>query len=136
MATCHTLESTLRLTVIFIHMSALVTPLTGRLRINRDNPAKFVITVGIKASPSSVENDSIQPCFGLHVLARVLSRTLSGLGHSRDLQVFTFQRIGLIGQYPAMLMRRIDSAILLLSLPLGNPSLCPHGSTRSFLLSG
>ncbi len=59
MATNHTLESTLRLAIVFIHMSILVTALTGIFRIYRDNPAKLVIAIGIKPTPSSVENDAV-----------------------------------------------------------------------------
>ncbi len=52
MATCHTLK----LAIDFICMTTLITALTGILRINRDNPAKLVIAIGIKASPS---NDAV-----------------------------------------------------------------------------
>ncbi len=56
MATCHTLESTLRLAVIFIHMSTLVTALTGILRIYKNHVTKLVIAIRIKPSPS---NDAV-----------------------------------------------------------------------------
>ncbi len=76
------------------------------------------------------------PAFAFTLVPGFSTVPLADLEHSLDLQVFTFQRIGLIGQSTAMLMCRIRSAVLLFSLPLGNPSLCPQGSTRPFLLSG
>ncbi len=133
MATCHTLKFTLCLTIAFLGMSTLVTALTGILRINENHVAKLVITIRIEPSPSSVLYDAVQPRLRPHISSRVLNRALSRLGHVLDLQIFTFQRMGFIGQLTAMLMRRIRSAVLLFSLPLVDLSL---GSTRSFLLSG
>ena len=136
MATRHTLKSTLCLAIDFICMTTLVTALTGILRINKNHVAELVIAIRLEPPPSSVLYDAVQPRLRPHIGSRLLNRTLSGLGHSRDLQVFTFQRMGFIGQLTAMLMRRIDSAILLFSLPFVDPSLRSFVSTRSLLLSG
>ncbi len=136
MATCHTLKFTLCLTIAFLGMSTLVTALTGILRINENHVAKLVITIRIEPSPSSVLYDAVQPRLRPHIGSRVLNRALSRLGHVLDLQIFTFQRMGFIGQLTAMLMRRIRSAVLLFSLPLVDLSLRSLGFTRSLLLSG
>ncbi len=117
-------------------MTTLVTALTGILRIYKNHVAKLVIAISIEPPPSSVLYDAVQPRLRPHIGSRVLNRALSGLGHSRDLQVFTFQRMGFIGQLTAMLMRRIRSAILLFSLPLVDLSLRSFVSTRSLLLPG
>ncbi len=59
MATSHTLKLALRLAIDFICMTTLITALTGILRIYKNHVAKLVIAIGIKPSPSSVENDAV-----------------------------------------------------------------------------
>ena len=135
MPTGHTLKSTLCLSVLLAGMSTLVTPLTGILWVYKDYVTKLVIAVGIEPAPSSILNHAVQSCFGFYILARIFNRTLGGLGHILDLQVFTLQSVSFRRQLTAVLMCRIDSAVLLFPLPLVD---LPFGSlvpSRSFLLT-
>ena len=136
MPTGHTLKLTLSLPIVLTRISTSITLLRSILWVYKDYVTKFVVAVGIEPAPSSILNHAVQSCFGFYILARILYCTLGGLGHILDLQVFTLQSVRLVGQGPTVLMRRINSTVLLLSLPLVDLPFGSLESSRSFLLSG